>query len=88
MVQRCFCMSRCDIGMALLALVDRFLQMFDGFCCVRIGLNLLTGFRVRERRLGVGGYAISTSMLAIINGLICVLNRLRDMVQQPAKFEE
>jgi hypothetical protein len=35
---------------------------------------------VRERRLGVGGYAIGTSMLAIINGLICVLNRLRDMV--------
>ena len=40
--------------MRLFGLVDRFLQMFDGFCYVRISLNLLTGFRVRERRLGMG----------------------------------
>ena len=52
-VQCAFCVSFCDIGMALLALVNRFLQMFDGVCGVRISVNLLAGFRVSERRLGM-----------------------------------
>ena len=52
-VQRGFCMCRSDIDMALLTLVDRFLQMVDGVCCVWICVNPLTGFRVRERRLGM-----------------------------------
>jgi hypothetical protein len=52
MVQRGFRMGRCDVGMALLALINRVLQMFDRFLSVRISLRLLTAFRVRERRLG------------------------------------
>ncbi|HEY8005879.1 MAG TPA: hypothetical protein VIE66_03515 [Methylocella sp.] len=43
-----------DIGMALLALVNRGLQMFNRIFHVRIGLDLLAGFRVHECSLGVG----------------------------------
>jgi hypothetical protein len=32
MVQRGFRMGRCNVGVALLALINRFLQMFDRFC--------------------------------------------------------
>lgn len=60
--------------MALLALVYRF-QMFDRFFCVSIGLNLLTGFRVRERRL----------VLAIINGLSCAQSPAKYGLQRPLK---
>ena len=53
MVQRDFGMGRCLVGIPLFPLLDRFFQMLDRTCCVRISLSLLTGFGVRERRLGM-----------------------------------
>jgi hypothetical protein len=52
-VQRDFGMGRCLVGILLFPLIDRFFQMLDRFRFVRISLCLLTGFRVRERRLGM-----------------------------------
>ncbi len=46
-------MGRCLVGIPLFPLIDRFFQMLDRFCCVRISLSLLTGFRVSVRRLGM-----------------------------------
>ena len=53
MVQRGFGMSRCDISMALLALVDRLFQMPDRLLGMRISFGLFTRLRMGECCLGM-----------------------------------
>jgi hypothetical protein len=53
MAQRDFGVGRCLVGIPMFPLIGRFYQILDRFRFVRISLSLLTGFRVRERRLGM-----------------------------------
>ncbi len=72
--------SRSHVGMALFALINCLIQMFDRFFSVRISLGLLTGLRVRKRGLGVSGEDISMSLLAMVNGLLGVCDGFGDMI--------
>ena len=55
MGQRSFGVRCCLFSIALFALIDCLIQMFDGFFSVRISLGFLTGLRMGERGLGVRG---------------------------------
>src|ERR1700732_742371 len=66
--------------MALLALINCLLEMFDRFFAVRTSFRLLTGLRVGQRGLSMSGEDIGMSHLAMVNGLLGVRYGFGDMI--------
>jgi len=80
MVQRHLGVSGRDIGMALLAVIDCFFEMFNSFFGMWVGLYLLSGFGVSQRQFGVSDENIGMALLAVIDRFFGVADGFRDMV--------
>ena len=80
MVQRHLGVRGRDIGMALLAVIESFLEMFNSFFGMWIGLYLLPSFGVSERHFGVSDENIGMALLAVIDCFFGVADGFRDMV--------
>ncbi len=80
MLQRRLGVCGRDIGMALFAMIDGFLQMLDSFGSMRICLCLLAGFGVSQRGFGVRDENTGVALLAMVDRFLGVLDGFRDMV--------
>lgn len=80
MRQSLFGVLRRGFRVLFLALVDRRLEVSDAFLGMRIGLRLLGGLSVGQRNFCMGREHIRMSLLAMIDRLLGVADRLGEVI--------